>query len=88
MRRFGPINENMEKSKRRPRSRGRYKNHITDPGLLKVIGAVKGDIQKLARKISYSPQAIYLWKRVPAELVVKVEEATGVPRQQIRPELY
>ncbi len=35
-----------------------------------------------------SPQAISQWKRVPAERVLDVERVTGVPRHELRPDLY
>lgn len=33
-------------------------------------------------------QAISQWTRVPAERVAHVEAATGIPREQLRPDLY
>lgn len=42
----------------------------------------------LAKKINVTPQAVSLWKRVPAEKVVDVETATGIPREKLRPDLY
>lgn len=35
-----------------------------------------------------TPQAIAQWKHVPAERVLDVEKATGVPRHRLRPDLY
>ena len=35
-----------------------------------------------------TPQAIAQWKHVPAERVLDVEKATGVPRHKLRPDLY
>lgn len=35
-----------------------------------------------------SPQAISQWKRVPAERVLQVERVTGVPRHELRPDIY
>lgn len=37
---------------------------------------------------SISPQAISQWDEVPADRVVAVSEVTGIPRQQLRPDLY
>lgn len=42
----------------------------------------------LAPKIGLTPQAVSLWRRVPAERVVAVEAATGIPRERLRPDLY
>ncbi|MXV35765.1 MULTISPECIES: YdaS family helix-turn-helix protein [unclassified Saccharibacter] len=35
-----------------------------------------------------SASAIYRWKRVPAQRVIAVEALTGIPREQLRPDLY
>ncbi|MCK1718886.1 YdaS family helix-turn-helix protein [Bradyrhizobium sp. 141] len=51
--------------------------------------AVKGNTglsRALAGEIT--PQAIAQWKQVPAERVLKVEKATGIPRHRLRPDLY
>jgi DNA-binding transcriptional regulator YdaS (Cro superfamily) len=58
-----------------------------DSGLRLAIAAA-GSERKLGSKIGVSGQAINNWPRVPAELVVKVETATGVPREVLRPDLY
>ena len=42
----------------------------------------------LARALNLSRAVIYLWKRVPAERVVAVEKASGIPRHKLRPDLY
>ena len=35
-----------------------------------------------------TPQAVSQWKRVPAERVIAVEKATGVSRNELRPDIY
>lgn len=35
-----------------------------------------------------TPQAISQWKRVPAERAIDVEAVTGIPRQELRPDIY
>ena len=47
-----------------------------------------GGISALARALGIRHNAIYSWKRVPAERVLAVEEATGIPRSDLRPDLY
>jgi len=42
----------------------------------------------LAHKIGVKPQAISQWKKVPPLRVLDVERATGVPRHDLRPDLY
>lgn len=51
--------------------------------------AVKGNTG-LSRALNeeITPQAIAQWKHVPAERVLMVERATGVPRHRLRPDLY
>jgi DNA-binding transcriptional regulator YdaS (Cro superfamily) len=48
-----------------------------------------GGMRPLARAIGISFQAIQFWrKRIPAERVLDVERATGIPREELRPDLY
>ena len=45
----------------------------------------------LAEKLGITPQAVNKMcatGRVPAERVLKIEEATGVSRHELRPDLY
>jgi DNA-binding transcriptional regulator YdaS (Cro superfamily) len=42
----------------------------------------------LGRSLGISSQAVSQWKRVPAERVLDVERASGVSRQELRPDLY
>jgi TorA maturation chaperone TorD len=60
---------------------------VRDPGLIRAIDAAGGVVQ-LARKIGIAQPSISNWNRVPAERVIAVEAATGVSRQQLRPDLY
>lgn len=50
-----------------------------------------GSQSALARLLSVTPQAVQNWcatGRVPAERVIHVEAASGVPRHELRPDLY
>jgi DNA-binding transcriptional regulator YdaS (Cro superfamily) len=48
-----------------------------------------GGMRALARAIGVSYQAIQSWKtRIPAERVLAVEQATGISRELLRPDLY
>jgi len=56
--------------------------------LKRAIAVAKGP-RGLARKLGgISPQAISQWRRVPATRVLAVEAATGVPRSELRPDIY
>lgn len=43
---------------------------------------------ELARRLGITSQAISQWKKIPAERVVDIEAVTGIPREQLRPDLY
>lgn len=67
-------------------SRRKRRRKISD-GLAAAIKAA-GNESKLADSINKSRQAVNRWSDVPAELVVEVEQATGVNRKMLRPDLY
>lgn len=49
----------------------------------------RGAVSELAKQIGISHGAVVQWKgRCPAERVVDVERATGIPREALRPDLY
>lgn len=47
-----------------------------------------GGVGKLAEAVGVSGPAISQWEEVPGNRVIAVERATGVPRQELRPDLY
>lgn len=50
-----------------------------------------GTQEKLAAAIGTKQQNVSYWVRagqVPAEFVLKIEEATGIPRHELRGDLY
>lgn len=60
---------------------------MRDEGLNRAIDAA-GGIGQLACKIGLAQPSVLNWSRVPAQRVVVVEAATGVSREQLRPDLY
>jgi DNA-binding transcriptional regulator YdaS (Cro superfamily) len=56
-------------------------------GLRLAIEAA-GGMGQLGRKLGISAQAVQQWRRVPAHQIVAVEKATGIPREELRPDLY
>jgi TorA maturation chaperone TorD len=60
---------------------------MRDPGLSDAIRAA-GGVSELARRLGISQPAVTNWNRVPAERVLAVESATGIPRMRLRPDLY
>jgi hypothetical protein len=57
------------------------------PKIRKCVLAA-GGMKAFCKAVGRSRQAIYLWDDIPAELVVKAEKITGIPREKIRPDLY
>jgi len=60
---------------------------MRDLGLEEAI-RVAGGVGALAKKLGISQPSVSNWSRVPAERVLSVEEATGVSRVTLRPDLY
>lgn len=58
-----------------------------DKGLTTAVAAA-GGITRFARLVELSVNAVYAWKRVPAERVVEIEGLTNIPRERLRPDLY
>ena len=42
----------------------------------------------LAEKLGISKQAISKWPQIPAARVVAIEVMTGIPREQLRPDIF
>ena len=51
---------------------------------------VLGSQRSLAKILDVSPAAICKWRktRIPAERVLDIEQATGVSRHELRPDIY
>lgn len=60
---------------------------MTDKEILKSL-ADRRLVRPIATALNLTTQAVYAWSRVPAEKVVRVEEITGIPREELRPDLY
>lgn len=58
-----------------------------DAGLQLAIERA-GSIAALARALGINRQAVSSWDQIPLERVPAVESATGVPRQQLRPDFW
>lgn len=52
------------------------------------LKAERGRMSELAKALSITPGAIAQWDEVPADKLVAIETATGIPRQLLRPDLY
>ena len=60
---------------------------MPDRGLQEAIRAV-GGVTELARRIGISQPSVSNWTKVPAERVLEVENASGIARLVLRPDLY
>ena len=50
-----------------------------------------GGCTQVAKKLNLPLQTVHSWtlrNKVPAERVIEIERATGVPRHNIRPDIY
>lgn len=43
---------------------------------------------KLALDLGLTSQAVYQWRRVPAERALEVERLTGISRHKLRPDVF
>lgn len=60
-----------------------------NPSALEAARKAAGGNVGIARGIGgITPQAVSQWKRVPAERVIDVERLSGVPRHELRPDIF
>ncbi|MBK9083040.1 MAG: molecular chaperone TorD family protein [Rhizobiales bacterium] len=60
---------------------------MREDGLEKAIAAI-GGVSALSRALGVSQPTVSNWRRIPSERVLAAEAATGVPRGDLRPDLY
>jgi DNA-binding transcriptional regulator YdaS (Cro superfamily) len=48
----------------------------------------RGRLSELATSLNITPAAIKQWQIVPADKLVAIEAFTGIPRQELRPDLF
>ena len=55
-----------------------------------MIRAIKaaGGFSEVARSLGRTRQAVIQWERVPVEHVLRLESLSGVPRHELRPDVY
>lgn len=59
-----------------------------DAAIRGYLDGERGRLARLADALDVYPSAILQWDKVPAERVPAVAEATGLPRHDLRPDLY
>jgi DNA-binding transcriptional regulator YdaS (Cro superfamily) len=50
--------------------------------------AAAGNQSQLAKRLGVSYQSIQQWKRIPAGKIAAVSMATGIPRHELRPDIF
>lgn len=58
-----------------------------DDGLRKAVFAAR-TITNFARGLGVARRDVYRWKQIPGDLVVKAEVISGIPREELRPDLF
>ena len=48
----------------------------------------RGTKIRIARELGITHGAVSQWQKVPAERVLDVERITGIPRHELRPDIY
>lgn len=56
--------------------------------LTEWIKAERGRLSKLATAMNVTASAVAQWDKVPAERIGQVSQVTGIPQQQLRPDLF
>lgn len=61
---------------------------MNDTHILSRVLAAAGGPSALAAKLGIRAPSIYSWTRIPAGRAAEVEAATGIPRHELRPDLW
>lgn len=54
---------------------------------MELIRAQRGLLAKVAHRLGLTRAAVVKWDKVPAERLPEIEEITGIPRHQLRPDI-
>lgn len=52
------------------------------------INGERGRLTRLAAACEITHSAVSQWDRVPSDRILTVEKVTGIPRGELRPDLY
>lgn len=58
-----------------------------DPQYVRAIAAA-GDVGVVAIALGVTRDSIHRWTRIPAEYVLRLEQLTGIPGCELRPDMY
>jgi DNA-binding transcriptional regulator YdaS (Cro superfamily) len=56
--------------------------------LTEFLNHERGRRLALAKALNIYPSAISQWQRVPIDRVLMIEAATGIPREDLRPDVF
>lgn len=56
--------------------------------LLEYLNAERGRRLELATALEIAPSAISQWREVPINRVIAIEALTGIPRKELRPDVF
>lgn len=56
--------------------------------LISWLNEQRGRRTELATKLGCGPNAISQWEQVPVRRVLEVSRITGIPRHELRPDMY
>lgn len=59
-----------------------------DKKRVREIASKAGGVVALSKALGLSRAAVSQWKRIPIERVIDVERLTGVPRADLRPDVF
>jgi len=55
---------------------------------MELLRSQRGLMTRLAAQLGIARGAVAMWRQVPAERVPDVSRITGIPRHQLRPDLW
>lgn len=58
------------------------------PHILTYAAQKVGGMAQLASQLGVARQAVYQWRRIPVDRVADVERITGIPRSELRPDIF
>ena len=59
---------------------------VDDEGM-RLVRSQKGLMAQIGRALGMTRQAVWAWKKVPADYLPAIERATGIPRHRLRPDI-
>lgn len=60
---------------------------MRDAALEKAL-SIRGAVKRISQRAGISTAAVSQWRRVPKDRLGLVSEVTGIPREELRPDLY